>query len=195
MPTLAGQRASFTWALNQFNLAEDDDTKATNARRMAKIIQRAPSIGFTADEITQKQPYPEAEVTQYFGETPAELGPDVVEAQAIEAVHQLVDTSDLIRVGDGAAVVYAYGYPCAPDRLKIGLTTGDTVQRVVAQISTGTPDRPSLLLEIRTHDCNALERAIHAVLDYRGKRVSGAGKEWFRTTREEVLGIYGAMTA
>jgi hypothetical protein len=89
--------------------------------------------------------------------------------------------------------VYAYGYRCAPDRLKIGLTTGDAIQRVAAQIGTGTPDRPVLRLEIRTHDCGALERAIHATLDYRGKRIDGAGREWFKTDREEIVAIYKAV--
>lgn len=193
MPTLSGQRASFTWCLNQYNLAEDNAAKQLNAKRMAKVLQRAPSLGLTIDEITQKQLYPEAEIAKFLGDTPAELGPDVVESQAIEAVHQAVDTSDLTKVGEGAGAVYAYGYRCAPDRLKIGLTSGDTVGRVMAQISTGTPDKPTLYLEIRTHDWVALERAIHATLDYRGKRVIGAGKEWFKTTREEVLGIYATM--
>jgi hypothetical protein len=74
--------------------------------------------------------------------------------------------------------------------LKIGLTTGDTIQRIVTQISTGTPDRPVLLLEIRTHDCSSLERAIHAILEYRGAKIKGAGKEWFKVSRDEVVTIY-----
>lgn len=61
--------------------------------------------------------------------------------------------SDVVRLGDkGLSVVYAYGYRCVPDRLKIGKTEFNTVQRIVAQISTSTPDRPVLFLEIRTHD-------------------------------------------
>jgi hypothetical protein len=66
MATLAGQRASFTWALNQYNLAEDADTKTLNAKRMAKVIEKAPENGFAVEQITQKQPYPEAEVAQFL---------------------------------------------------------------------------------------------------------------------------------
>ena len=83
--------------------------------------------------------------------------------------------------------MYANGYRCAPDRLKIGLTVGDVVQRIAAQISTGTPDKPALLLEIRTHDCSSVERAIHAILEYRGTKIPGAGQEWFKASREEVV--------
>ena len=36
MATLAGQRAQFTWALNQYNLAEDSETRTRFAKRMAK---------------------------------------------------------------------------------------------------------------------------------------------------------------
>ena len=71
---------------------------------------------------------------------------------------------------------------------------GDTVQRIVAQISTGTPDKPALLLEIRTHDCSSLERAVHAVLEYRGAKIMGAGKEWFRTSRDEIVAICHSIT-
>jgi hypothetical protein len=59
-----------------------------------------------------------------------------------------------------AFALYAYGHACAPDRLKIGLTEGDTVDRIAAQIGTGTPDKPVLSLEIVTHDCGSLEKAI-----------------------------------
>jgi cytochrome b561 len=41
MATLAGQRAQFTWALNQYNLAEDAEKKAYFAQRMAKYITAA----------------------------------------------------------------------------------------------------------------------------------------------------------
>ena len=91
----------------------------------------------------------------------------------------------MVEHGEGQFVVYAYGYACAPDRLKIGLTTNDPVQRIAAQISTGTPDRPALRLQIRTDDCNALERALHALLEVQGRKVLGGGKEWFLVTREE----------
>jgi hypothetical protein len=50
-----GQRAQFTWALNQYNLAEDPETRPKFAKRMAKYIVAAPADGFTVDEVTQGQ--------------------------------------------------------------------------------------------------------------------------------------------
>jgi len=95
-----------------------------------------------------------------------------------------------MRIGDGAAVVYAYGYRCCPDRLKVGSTEADTLQRIAAQIGTSTPDKPVLHMEIKTNGCRALERAIQAVLEARGKRISGGGAEWFKVSRDEILEIY-----
>jgi hypothetical protein len=190
MATLAGQRAQFTWALNQYNLAEDSEKQVFYGRRMAKYIATAPANGFTVDQVTQGQLYPVAEVEQHLHETSTDAVPEISETQALHAVEEAVDTSDVVRLGEGQSIVYAYGYPCAPDRLKVGLTTGDTIQRIVAQIGTSTPDKPALLLEIRTHDCSALERAVHAVLEYRGGKVVGAGKEWFKTSRDEIIAIY-----
>lgn len=186
------RKAALTGGL-QYNLAEDAEKQAFYARRMAKYIAAAPINGFAVEEVTQGQLYPEAEVARYVGETTADLGPDLSEGQALRAVAEAVDVSDVVRLGEGATTVYAYGYRCAPDRLKIGLTVGDTVQRIAAQISTGTPDKPVLLLEIRTHDCSSLERAIHAILEYRGTKIPGAGQEWFKATREEVIAIYRSI--
>lgn len=52
MATLAGLRAQFTWALNQYNLAENAEQKADFAKRMAKHIRAAPANGFTTEEVT-----------------------------------------------------------------------------------------------------------------------------------------------
>jgi hypothetical protein len=71
--------------------------------------------------------------------------------------------------------------------LKIGYTEGDTVQRIAAQISTSTPDRPVLYVEIKTNACRALERAI---LETRGRKIDGAGAEWFKATPQEILTIH-----
>jgi T5orf172 domain len=191
MPTLAGQRAQFTWSLNQYNLAEDAEKKADFAKNMAKYIAAAPANGFTIEQVTQGQLYPKAEVDQYLTDyTELEQTPGISEGQAIQQIAETVDTSDVLKIGAGNRVVYAYGYQCAPDRLKIGLTEGDAVQRIAAQIGTSTPDKPVLKLEIRTHDCASLERAIHAALQYRGRKIEGGGKEWFKTTREEIAKIY-----
>jgi hypothetical protein len=193
MATLPGQRASFTWALNQYNLAEDSERKSHCARLMAKVIAAAPSNGFTLEQVTQGQLYPEAEIGPFLQSTELENEPSLTEEQAIKVVAESVDVSDVLRIGDGPGIVYAYTYGCTPDRLKIGLTAGGAVERIAAQISTSTPDKPRLVLEIRTHNCTSLERAIQAVLDYRGSRIVGGGKEWYVTTRDEVVAIFESI--
>ena len=193
MATLPGQRAQFTWALNQYNLAEDAERKAYYAKRMARYIAAAPLNGFTVDDVTQGQLYPVAEVANYLGNAGDDPDPGISEGEALSEIAEAVDTTDVLQLGDGPKTVYAYGYKCAPDQLKIGLTEGSAVDRIAAQISTGTPDKPVLLLEIKTHDCGSLERAIHSTLEYRGNKITGGGKEWFLTTREEVIAIYQSI--
>ena len=100
-----------------------------------------------------------------------------------------------VEIGEGDETVYSYGYRCAPDRLKIGSCAGDVIARVAAQISTGTPDKPVLLLTIRTHDCRALERVLHGIFRLKKKRVIGAGAEWFLATRDEVIAAYESIPA
>jgi len=193
MATLPGQRASFTWALNQYNLAEDEDKKAHFAKLMAKCIANAPSNGFTVEQVTQGQLYPEAEVNQYIKNSTLEAEPGITEGEALTEISHAVDTSDVVKLGEGPKIVYAYGYKCAPDRLKIGFSEGDAVQRIAGQISTSTPDKPVLFLEIKTHDCSSLEKAIHATLVYHGRKIEGGGKEWFKTSREEIISIYQSV--
>lgn len=190
MATLAGQRAQFTWALNQYNQSEDPETRSAFAKKMAKYVAAAPGNHFTVDQITQGQNYPAAEVAQYLNDQSLSSEPGPSEQQAISTVQDAVDSSDAVRAGEGAGAVYVYGYRCCPDRLKVGYTEGDTVQRIAAQISTSTPDKPTLLLEIKTDQCRSLERAIQATLESRGLKIAGAGAEWFKASRDEVLAIY-----
>jgi hypothetical protein len=55
------------------------------------------------------------------------------------------------------------------------------------------PDKPALALEIRTHDLWRAGRAIQAALEYRGKKIAGGGKEWFRTDRNEIVQIFNSI--
>jgi len=119
--------------------------KAYFAKRMAKYIAAAPANGFTVEQVTQGQLYPIAEVAQYLPTVSSDADPGISEEEAINAVAAAVDTSNVLKLGEGPKVVYAYGYGCAPDRLKIGLREGDAFQRIAAQISTGTPDRPIIV--------------------------------------------------
>jgi hypothetical protein len=79
MATLAGQRAQFTWALNQYNIAEDPETRTHFAKRMAKYIAAAPRYNFTADQITRDKNYPAAEVAQYLNDPTIDAEPDISE--------------------------------------------------------------------------------------------------------------------
>jgi hypothetical protein len=175
-------------------LAEDAETRAKFAKRMAKYIAAAPANGFTVDEVTQGQIYPASEVEQYIGSAGADEDPGITEEQAIRTVEEAVDTTDVVRKGDGGGIVYVYGYRCCGDRLKVGSTEANTVQRIAAQIGTSTPDKPVLLLEIKAGQCRALERAIQATLETRGRKIAGGGTEWFKATRDEVLAIYEFIT-
>jgi hypothetical protein len=154
----------------------------------------APNHGFTADQIIRDKNYPAAEVAQYIGDPSIAAEPDISEEQALRTVEASVEVSDAKRIGEGEGVVYAYGYACCPDRLKVGSTEADTVQRIAAQIGTSTPDKPVLLIEIRTNQCRALERAIQNTLEARGRKISGGGAEWFKTSRDEVLAIHSFIT-
>ena len=72
---------------------------------------------------------------------------------------------------------------------------GDAVARIAVQINTATPDRPVLLVEVRNHDCRALERALHGMFRLKRRQVAGAGAEWFIATPEEVVDAYNRLTA
>jgi hypothetical protein len=189
MATLAGQRAQFTWALNQYNASDDPETKDKFARRMAKYIAAAPRHGFAPEAVTQGQSYPAEAVIKHLSDTDLSAVEDQPEAVAIAELQNSVDCSDVIQLGAGAGTVYVYGYRCAPDRVKIGMTTGDAVQRVAEQIWTSTPDRPVLLVEMKTDRPRSLEKAIQSVLDARGLKVEGGGGEWYKTHRVEILSI------
>jgi hypothetical protein len=103
---------------------------------LPRILKRkraaAPANDFTVEQVTQGDLYPKAEVNQCLTDyTELEETTGVGEGQAIQQIAEAVDTSDVLKIGAGNRVVYAYGYQCAPNRLKIGLIEGegDTVQR------------------------------------------------------------------
>ena len=125
MATLAGQRAKFTLALNQYNLSEDSDTRATFARRMAEVIAAAPANGFTVSHVTTGQSYP-SEVNQFVNDPSISEDSGVSEEQAVKTIKEKVDTSDVTKIGEGGGIVYAYGYLCCQDRIKVGSTGGST---------------------------------------------------------------------
>lgn len=193
---LAGQRMKFSKARATYYTTAEDTERRRAVQLMADVLSQAPALGFTEEQVTQGEDVPD-EVRHYV--TSETTPPDPTEAEEAEAeaatgLHEAVDTSDLQELGEGREAVYAYGYRCAPDRLKIGRCSADVVSRVAAQIGTSTPDKPAVFLIIRTHDCVALERVLHGVFRYRGKQVQGAGAEWFLVTRDEVIREYRKVT-
>ena len=186
---LAGQRAKFSRAKALYYSSPEGDDRGRAVRLMAEVLADAPGLGFTEDEVTQLAEVPE-EVRRAAILRDRTSEPELPDAEEIALLGQIVDVRHVIERGEGEQSVYAYGYACAPDRLKIGSAMDEPVARVAAQISTATPDRPVLRLVIRTHDCRALERAFHNILRLKGRKVQGAGAEWFRVTIEEVLDLY-----
>lgn len=190
---LAGQKAKYTKAYTDYQKTEDEDQRRSAIRRMAEVIRDAPANGFSESEVTSGK-HPLEEVRHLLlvdGLETAEPAEDP--EQLIRQLEQTVDRSDLREEGHGAQCIYAYGYRCAPGRLKVGRTERDVLSRVAEQITTSTPDRPAIFLIIYTDECRALERAMHAFLQFRGRRITGGGGEWFLTTRDELLDIYRAI--
>lgn len=181
-------RAHFTLAFNRYNVTDDPEVKARCAHTMAKYLRNASLHGFNSEQISQGKSYP-TEVEKYLLDPSLVADSDILTPSVERLVNKLIDSNEILRVGEGRGIVYAYGYACAPDRLKIGSTEADLVDRIAAQIFTSTPDKPSVKLEIRCDNCRSLERAIHAILDVRGKRVEGGGEEWFKTSPDEIRKI------
>ena len=62
MVALAGQRAQFTWARNEYNKTDDPAVRAKYVRGMAAAIRNSVGAGFTKDEVTRDKSYPADEV-------------------------------------------------------------------------------------------------------------------------------------
>lgn len=78
---------------------------------------------------------------------------------------------------------------------KIGRTKGDVTARLIAQGSyTAFHSDPIVALVIQTENSQALEYALHSVLEYAGKRITNSrGTEWFKTNPQEVEVVYNAL--
>src|SRR4051794_39403832 len=123
---LAGQRAKFSRARAIFYSTSDDAQRHRAVELMAEVLAEGPTNGFTENSVTQGADVPD-DVRQMSARMPAgpvsEDDPDAL----VAALQTTVDTADVLEIGRGDEVVYAYGYKCAPDRLKIGSCAGDAV--------------------------------------------------------------------
>ena len=104
-----------------------------------------------------------------------------------------------LTLGSGAGAVYVYYYPRDKElaeskhksvwECKVGMTESDVETRVKAQRTTAIYEEPEIGLEIRTDNPRCLERAIHAILELKGKKIDTGSKanEWFLTSPSEVM--------
>lgn len=89
--------------------------------------------------------------------------------------------------------VYWYTFPAYrsannPFPIKIGRGI-DPLARIKTQV-TAMPEQPIILGTYEHHDPTSLERALHSVLNLRGKRKTDApGAEWFMTTPDEISAL------
>src|SRR5260370_3796029 len=119
MATLCDHRANFTWALNKYNRSDDPEAQTKFAQYMAKYMAQGLRDGFTVEQVTQGKSYPVVEVNKYSTDVDSEPPPPLTEEQTKKEIAESVDSADVIRIGEGTAVVYAYGYRCCPDHLKV----------------------------------------------------------------------------
>jgi hypothetical protein len=189
-----GQRMLLTKWIRTYNLTDDEGERERAAHKLADVLAWARSVGMSPAEIAEDRDVPHRAMQLLeAGEGVGSPANDSELREAVREVESSVDTSSVTRLGEGTGSVYAYGYKCAPDRLKIGRSDGDVVRRIAEQIGTSTPDRPVLHVVLATSNPGALERALHGALTLRDRRVDGGGKEWYRTTVAEIVAIYYAV--
>jgi hypothetical protein len=183
---LAGRRAKFTMYLRQYRATEDPGCAAS----AAGYLRWAKDNGFTIVGFTKGETVPEAILRLVDGGEIEDPEVWVTVDEAVRANQSAVDTSDVLRLGEGAEYFYGYGYAVAPGCIKVGSTKKmSPVERIAQQIATGTPGQPVLLIAIATANSQALERALHGTLECRGRKITGGGKEWYRAHRHEIASL------
>lgn len=103
-------------------------------------------------------------------------------------------------IGSGSGYIYIYSYPIYQSAAeskgetiwacKIGKTVNDSSFRVKEQ-TTGMPENPEIYLAIRTDKPELLEKIIHNILHFCGRKMPDSpGTEWFITSPSEIEDIY-----
>ena len=104
-------------------------------------------------------------------------------------------------IGTGSESIYIFSYPTYRENAnlkkkkfwlhKIGRTRSEDLHRVLQQTNTAVPEKPEILLHIRTDSSILMENAIHTILKLRGKHSKDSpGNEWFKTNCSEIEEIY-----
>src|SRR5438067_11187454 len=141
---LAGQKAKFVKARANYYTSDDEPVKTRAIRLMAEVLAWASQARVSEAEVTQGYEFPE-EVRR--ASLPLGTAGDISDAEADryeQEIKTVVDATNFQEFGSGTQAVYAYGYACAPDRLKVGRSDGDVITRIAGQISTSTPGKPVL---------------------------------------------------
>jgi hypothetical protein len=108
----------------------------------------------------------------------------------------VAEEADDEEIGDESAVVpsvYWYTFPAyrkldGAYPIKVGRGTNPRMR--ISQQVTAMPEQPIILGSFEHADNSNLERALHAVLELRGKRKQDSpGAEWFITTPEEIIAL------
>ena len=104
-----------------------------------------------------------------------------------------------LTLGSGTGAVYVYYFPRDKKlaesekksvwECKIGMTESDVGSRVKGQMTAAIYEKPEIGLEIRTDNPRCLEKAIHAILELKGRKINtdSGGNEWFYTSPNEVI--------
>ena len=109
------------------------------------------------------------------------------------------DSAVPLTLGSGTGAVYVYYYPRDKKlaesegksvwECKVGMTENDVDTRIKAQRTAAIYEKPEIGLEIRTDNPRCLEKAIHAILELKDRKIDtdGGGNEWFFTSPNEVV--------
>jgi hypothetical protein len=135
-----GQRMLLTKWIRIYNSTDDEGEREKAARKLADVLAWANSVGMSPAEIAEDRDVPHRAMELLeAGEGVVSPVDDSELREAVREVESSVDMTSVTRLGMGTGSVYAYGYKCAPDRLKIGRSDGDVVRRIVNQINESTP--------------------------------------------------------
>jgi hypothetical protein len=139
----------------------------------------------------------------------AELPDEVLPVVAVNDEPAAISTNHLVQgtpleFGEGNECVYAWSHH-SDKRLaelnraerfpvKIGYSKERDPRRRIAntltQAQTALHSGVELLLVFRTKDAHKIERAVHSILDVRGRRIEGGlGKEWFHSNTDEMQSV------
>lgn len=89
---LAAQRAALTKALKSYRLTEDVDNKPIAAAKAANIINRAPALGFTQDEVSSGSEIP-SEIRLLITRNGAAADPEGTPSIEAKEVVEAMDTT------------------------------------------------------------------------------------------------------